>query len=110
MNSFRSLVRSSISLGTNTSQEKDKNVEVATDEDTKEAADLAASNSFEKDNGTLQEVVENEEMDPSTGQWRQLDSEMTRNSSLVDGKMKFPSVTIPDEVNYTAEDWYADFY
>jgi hypothetical protein len=105
MNSLRSLVRSSISLGANAFQEKEKNLETVVDEDTNEVADLAAGGSFEDDNDIFQEVVENEELDSETGHWRPLDSDMTRNSNLIDGKMEFPSVAIPDEVNYSAGDW-----
>lgn len=78
MNSLRSLVRSSISLGANAFQEKEKNLETVVDEDTNEVADLAAGGSFEDDNDIFQEVVENEELDSETGHWRPLDSDMTR--------------------------------
>jgi hypothetical protein len=87
MNSLRSFVRQSISLGSNAFQEKDKadksQHEGSSHEGSKISAEdnpaaLAASGSFEDDNDVYQEVVENEELDPSTGTWKRCDSDMTK--------------------------------
>jgi hypothetical protein len=29
-----------------------------------------------------------------------------RNSAVLEGKMVFPEIKIPDESNYSADDWY----
>ncbi len=80
MNSFRSLVRQSISLGTNAFQEKDKaptNVDKS-EEDMKTLAEAAASGLVEDDNNIFQEVIENEELDSTTGAWKPIESDMTK--------------------------------
>lgn len=77
MNSLRSVLRQSISLGTNPFQDKDKLNETSAHGGSKDSGDVNITD-FDNDNDIFQEVVENEQLDPATGTWKPCDSDMTK--------------------------------